>query len=149
VTDAAISVWGPGRVGVHLATRGDAHAMGDSDPAATFGFVARELGRRGIAFLCAREYIGDDWLGPSLRREFGGVYVAHERFQVETARQVLARGEADAVAFGVLFIANPDLPHRLATGAPLNEPDPATFYASGPEGYTDYPALDEGGHAAA
>lgn len=149
VTDAAISVWGSGRVGVHMAPRGDAHAMGDSDPAATFGYVARELGRRGIAFLCAREYTGDDSLGPRLRREFGGVFIANERFTGETARKVLARGEADAVAFGVLFIANPDLPHRLATGAPLNDPDPTTFYASGPEGYTDYPALGEGGHAAA
>ena len=149
VTDAAISVWGAGRVGVHLAPRGDIHSMGDSDPAATFLHVALELRRREIAFLCAREYAGDDWLGPRLRREFGGVYIANERFQGETARQVLARGEADAVAFGVLFIANPDLPHRLATGAPLNEPDPTTFYASGPKGYTDYPALDESEHVAA
>ena len=123
--------------------------MGDSDPAATFLHVARELGRREIAFLCAREYAGGDSLGPGLKREFGGVFIANERFTGETARQVLARGEADAVAFGVLFIANPDLPHRLATGAPLNEPDPATFYASGPEGYTDYPALDGPGTAAA
>src|SRR5208282_5037927 len=52
-TDAAISVWGAGRVGVHLAPRSDAHSMGDSNPAATFGYVARELGRRHIAFLCA------------------------------------------------------------------------------------------------
>ena len=58
VTDAVVSVWGPGRVGMHLAPRGDTHSMGDSDPAATFGYVARELGRRGIAFLCAREHAG-------------------------------------------------------------------------------------------
>jgi 2,4-dienoyl-CoA reductase-like NADH-dependent reductase (Old Yellow Enzyme family) len=134
VTAAAISVWGTGRVGMHLAPRGDAHAMGGSDPAATFLQVARELGRRGIVFLCAREYVGDDWLGPRLRQGFGGVYIANERFIGETAQQVLAWGEADAVAFGVLFSANPD---------------PTTFYASGPEGYTDYPALDEGGYAAA
>src|SRR4051794_16552471 len=78
VTDAAISVWGPGRVGVHLAPRGDMHSMGDSDPAATFGYVARELGRREIAFLCAREYAGGDSLGPGLKREFGGVFIANE-----------------------------------------------------------------------
>jgi 2,4-dienoyl-CoA reductase-like NADH-dependent reductase (Old Yellow Enzyme family) len=149
VTDAAVSVWGPGRVGVHLAPRGDAHSMGDSDPATTFGHVARELGRRGIAFLCAREYAGGDALGPRLKREFGGVYVANERFTGETALRLLERGDADAVAFGVLFIANPDLPHRLAAGAPLNEPDPSTFYGSGPGGYTDYPTLEGHGHAAA
>ena len=70
------------------------------------------------------------------------VYIANEKFTQETAEQVLASGEADAVAFGKLFIANPDLPHRFAIDAPLNEPNPATFYASGPEGYTDYPFLD-------
>lgn len=142
-TDAAISVWGPGRVGVHLAPRGDAHSMGDSDPAATFGYVARELGRRGIAFLCARESLGENRLGPQLKQEFGGLYIANERFTRATAEQALAHGEADAVAFGVLFIANPDLPRRFAIDAPLNEPNPGTFYAQGPEGYVDYPALED------
>lgn len=149
VADAAISVWGPDRVGVHLAPRGDLMSMGDSDPAATFGYVARELGRRKIAFLCAREYAGPDSLGPELKREFGGVYVANERFNGDTARDVLERGVAEAVAFGVLFLANPDLPRRLAAGAPLNAPDPSTFYGSGPRGYTDYPALEDGETAAA
>jgi 2,4-dienoyl-CoA reductase-like NADH-dependent reductase (Old Yellow Enzyme family) len=101
--------------------------MGDSDPAATFTHVARELGRRGIGFLCVREQLGDDRLGPRPRDAFGGPYVANERFTGETAGQLLARGEAGAVAFGVLFIANPDLPRRLAEGAPLNAPGPATF----------------------
>ena len=140
-TDAAISVWGPNRVGVHLAPRGDAHTMGDSNPAATFGYVATELGKRKIAFICAREALGENRLGPQLKKAFGGMYVANEKFNQATAEQVLASGEADAVAFGVSFIANPDLPKRFAEGAPLNPPDPSTFYASGPHGYTDYPAL--------
>ena len=72
----------------------------------------------------------------------GGVYVANEKFTKADAEEVLAAGEADAVAFGVPFIANPDLPRRLELDAPLNEPDPATFYAPGPEGYVDYPALE-------
>ncbi|QDV32615.1 alkene reductase [Tautonia plasticadhaerens] len=148
VTDAAISEWGPGRVGVHLAPRGDIHSMGDSDPVSTFVHVARELGRRGIAFLCAREALGGGRIGPRLKQEFGGVYIANERFTRETAGQVLAAGEADAVAFGVQFIANPDLPRRFALGAELNAPDPSTFYASGPHGYTDYPTLDERDEAA-
>jgi len=142
VTDAVISVWGASRVGMHLAPRGDAHGMGDSNPAATFGYVARELGKRKIAFLCAREHLGEGRLGPRLKEAFGGVFVANEKFTKATAERVLAAGEADAVAFGQQFIANPDLPRRFALDAPLNPPDPSTFYASGPHGYTDYPALD-------
>jgi 2,4-dienoyl-CoA reductase-like NADH-dependent reductase (Old Yellow Enzyme family) len=142
VTDAVVSVWGPERVGMHLAPRGDAHSMGDSDPAATFGHVATELGRRKIAFLCVRESLGENRIGPLLKSAFGGVYIANEGFTRETAEQILERGEADAVAFGKLFLANPDLPLRFQRRAPLNEPQPATFYASGPEGYVDYPFLE-------
>lgn len=141
VTDAVVSVWGPDRVGMHLAPRGDAHDMGDSDPLATFSYVARELGRRKLAFLCAREALGEGRIGPQLKKAFGGVYVANEGFTRDTANQVLAAGEADAVAFGVPFIANPDLPERFRRGAALNDADPSTFYAPGPRGYTDYPFL--------
>ncbi|RXK56436.1 alkene reductase [Oleiharenicola lentus] len=141
VTDAAISVWGADRVGYHLAPRGDSHDMGDSDPAATFGYLARELGRRKIAFLCARESLDLPRLGPGLKRAFGGVYIANQGLTAATAAQVLAAGEADAVAWGKLFIANPDLPHRLKIGAPLNEPDNGTFYGGTARGYTDYPTL--------
>ena len=141
VTDACIEVWGKGRVGVHLAPRGDAHDMGDSDPKATFGYVARELGKRGIAFICAREGVGPDRLGPYLKAEFGGVYIANEQMTRESAEQLLAAGEADAVAFGKWFIANPDLPKRLKHGAELNPARPETFYGGAAVGYPDYPAL--------
>jgi len=140
-TDAAISVWGANRVGMHLAPRGDAHNMGDSNPAATFGYVARELGRRKIAFICARESVGPNHLGPQLKKQFGGLYVANEAHTKETAELLLKTGDADAVAFGKLFIANPDLPKRFALNAALNTPDTNTFYAQGSTGYTDYPAL--------
>ena len=139
--DAAISVWGPGRVGVHLAPRADAHSMGDSDLPATFEYVARRLGERKIAFLCAREYLGPDRLGPKLKAAFGGVYVANEKFTYDSAAQVVADGDADAVGFGRLFIANPDLPRRFALGAALNQLRTAEFYTSGAIGYTDYPSL--------
>jgi len=142
-TDAAVSVWGRDRVGVHLAPRADAHSMGDSDLGATFTYAARELGRRGIAFLCAREAVGPDSLGPKLKAAFGGVYVANERYTGESAQAALDAGWADAIAFGKDFLANPDLPLRLRTGAALNAPNPATFYASGPEGYVDYPTLGQ------
>ena len=141
VADAVISVWGSGRVGMHLAPRGDAHDMGDSDIPSTFGYVARELGKRKIAFLCARKSTAGPRLGPALKAAFGGVFVANEGFTRESAEAALAAGEADAVAFGKLFIANPDLPRRFALDAPLNRWNAETFYTDGPGGYTDYPAL--------
>lgn len=141
VTDAVISVWGADRVGMHLAPRCDAHDMGDTNPLETFGYVARELGRRKIAFICARERQGPDSIGPELKKAFGGLYVANEKFTLESGNAILAAGDADAVAFGVPYIANPDLPERFAQGAALNPADPTTFYADGPVGYTDYPAL--------
>lgn len=141
VTDAVISVWGADRVGMHLAPRGDAHDIGDANPLETFGHVARELGQRKIAFICARERQDTDSIGPQLKKIFGGLYVANEKFTLESGNAILAAGDADAVAFGVPFLANPDLPKRFATGAALNAPDPSTFYADGAKGYTDYPAL--------
>jgi 2,4-dienoyl-CoA reductase-like NADH-dependent reductase (Old Yellow Enzyme family) len=141
VTDACIEVWGADRVGMHLAPRRDDHDMGDSTPRETFGYVARELGKRKIAFICAREAIGDDSLRAHLKREFGGVYIANEKLTKESAEALISSGEADAVAFGKWFIANPDLPKRLKLGAPLNEPKAEFFYHPSPEGYIDYPAL--------
>jgi 2,4-dienoyl-CoA reductase-like NADH-dependent reductase (Old Yellow Enzyme family) len=141
IADAAVSVWGAKRVGMHLAPRGDAHNMGDSNPSATFGYVATELGKRGLAFLCAREAPGPDRIGPQLKKLFGGAFIANERFNQEAAEEAIRKGEADAVAFGKAFIANPDLPRRFAEGAPLNQWDAQTFYSQGEKGYLDYPAL--------
>ena len=141
VTDACIAVWGADRVGVHLAPRRDAHDMGDANPAETFGYVAEQLGQRQIAFICAREHQADDSLAGVIKAKFGGVYIANEKFEQAQAEAAIASGYADAVAFGVKFIANPDLPARFAQHAGLNTPNPKTFYGSGSEGYTDYPAL--------
>ena len=143
VTDAVISVWGAGKVGMHLAPRADAHDMGDSQRADTFGYVARELGKRGIAFICAREALADDSLGAMLKQQFGGPYIVNEKFDKASASKALSAGIADAVAFGVPFIANPDLVTRLAQDAALNTPKPELFYSSGAEGYTDYPFLPQ------
>jgi 2,4-dienoyl-CoA reductase-like NADH-dependent reductase (Old Yellow Enzyme family) len=142
VTDAVVSVWGASRVGMHLAPRGDSQSMGDSDPLATFTHLARELGRRRIAFLGVREHAGPNRIGPQLKQVFEGTYIANEGFDLASGNALLAAGEADAVAFGRTFLANPDLPRRFATGAALNPPDFKTFYAGGEKGYTDYPALD-------
>jgi len=138
VTDAVVSVWGADRVGMHIAPRGDAHDMGDSDPAAVFGYVARELGKRKLAFLCARELHDKSALGPALKQAFGGAFIANEGFTTESAREAIVSGNADAVAWGKAAIANPDLVERLRINAPLNPPDSETFYGAGPKGYTDY-----------
>jgi len=142
VADAVAGVWGADRVGMHLAPRMDSHDMGDSDGLATFTYVGRELGNRGLAFICAREAQKPDSIGPAIKDAFGGVYIANEGFTQESAERALADGTADAVAFGKLFIANPDLPIRFAKHAPLNPPDTKTFYAGGAAGYIDYPALE-------
>jgi 2,4-dienoyl-CoA reductase-like NADH-dependent reductase (Old Yellow Enzyme family) len=139
--DAAISVWGPGRVGMHLAPRCDVHSMGDSNPAATFCYVAKELGKKRLAFICTREAQRDDSLAPKLKEAFGGIYIANEAYEAESARAEIAAERADAVAFGKAFIANPDLPKRFRTGATLNSVNVSTIYATGAEGYTDYPTL--------
>jgi 2,4-dienoyl-CoA reductase-like NADH-dependent reductase (Old Yellow Enzyme family) len=142
VVDACIEVWGADRVGLHLAPRGDAMSMGDSNPLATFGYVAEQMRQRKIAFLCTREYEGSDSISPQLKKIFGGVLIANEKFTKETAEAAINSGRADAVAFGQLFIANPDLPERFRLDEPLNTPDPSTFYAQGPKGYIDYPFLE-------
>jgi 2,4-dienoyl-CoA reductase-like NADH-dependent reductase (Old Yellow Enzyme family) len=159
VTDAVAEVWGETRVGMHLAPRMDSHDMGDSDRLGTFTYVARELGRRRLGWIAAREYVFDpavqpvdsqgrpkqitnpEHIGPRLKDAFGGVYIANEGFTQQSAQAALDAGWADAVAFGKAFIANPDLVDRFARAMPLNPWDTGTFYAGGARGYTDYPAL--------
>jgi 2,4-dienoyl-CoA reductase-like NADH-dependent reductase (Old Yellow Enzyme family) len=159
VADAVIEVWGADRVGMHLAPRMDSHDMGDSDRLGTFTYVARELGKRKLGWIAAREQVIDasskpvdsqgrpkeiahpETIGPQLKKAFGGVYIANEGFDQKGAETALAEGWADAVAFGKLFIANPDLPRRFAEGAKLNAWNVATFYSGGSQGYVDYPAL--------
>jgi hypothetical protein len=139
VADACAAVWGADRVGMHLAPRADSHDMGDSDRLGAFTYVARELGKRGLAFIAAREKWQDDSIGPMIKDAFGGPFIANEGFDLQSASKLLAEGNADAVAFGKLAIANPDLPERFAENAPLNAWDGSTFYAGGAKGYIDYP----------
>ncbi|HEX4178277.1 MAG TPA: alkene reductase, partial [Rhizomicrobium sp.] len=159
VTDVCIDVWGADRVGMHLAPRMDSHDMGDSDRLGTFSYVVHELGKRGIGWIAAREAVIDEStklvdsqgrpkevankesIGPKLKEIFGGPFIANEGFDQASAQMALDEGRADAVAFGKLFIANPDLVKRFAENAPLNPWNTATFYSGGAEGYVDYPAL--------
>jgi len=140
ITDAVISVWGASRVGFHIAPRGDSHTMGDSDPVALFTYLAGELGKRKIAFMCAREYQGEDSIGDKIKAAFGGAYIANEKFTQASAEALIEAGGATAVAFGSKYIANPDLLARFQQGLPLAEVNWETVYGATAVGYTDYPA---------
>ncbi|AJQ97092.1 alkene reductase [Gynuella sunshinyii] len=142
IVDAVIDVWGAGKVGVHLAPQSDSHDMGDSDPEALFSYVARQLNQRSIAFIFAREAQQvEKPISPVIRENFSGVFVANQQLDRESAEQLLKDNKADAVSFGVLFIANPDLVKRLQQDTELNQPQPETFYSAGEKGYIDYPFL--------
>lgn len=137
--DAAVDVWGADRVGLHLSPKADAHDMGDSDLEATFTYVAREAGKRRLAFLFTRESQEEPRLSPKMKKEFGGIMIANQQLDQKTAETLIENGDADAVSWGQLFIANPDLVHRMEIGAPLNEPQSDSFYGGSEEGYIDYP----------
>ncbi|GAB5562607.1 MAG: alkene reductase [Synoicihabitans sp.] len=144
VTDAAIDVWGADRVGMHLAPRGESHDSDVDYRDEIFRYIANELGRRKIAFIFARESQEDPRLGPMIKEAFGGPFIANQQLSPAQGVELVERGEADAVSWGNLFIANPDLPARILSGSELNTPNPDTFYGGGREGYTDYPARDTG-----
>ena len=143
VVDALIEVWGAGRVGVHLAPRGDEHDMGDHDPRETFGYALEQLGQRKIAFFFTREYLADDSISDYLKQRSNGVpYIANMRLSREDAVDLLASGKADAVSFGKAYIANPDLFERLLANAALNELQLENMIGTDvAEGYIDYPSM--------
>jgi N-ethylmaleimide reductase len=153
VVDAVVAVIGAGRVGVRLSPWGSFNGMADSNTGALFDHAASVLGQRRLAYLHLVEPRADqssdvnafhpDAPDASSRFKplFGGVVIAAGGFTGETAAREIEAGYADAVAFGRLFIGNPDLPERLRTGAPLNRYDRSTFYGGDEHGYTDYPAL--------
>lgn len=138
-TDAAISVWGAGRVGVHLAPRGDAHDMGDDDLRATFSYVAEQLGERKIAFICTRENYHSPALTPDLKKIFKGPVIANEALDQASGSKLVEDGTVDAVAWGKLYISNPDLAERFKhNDTDLTPFNVETFYSPGPHGYTDF-----------
>ena len=149
VVDAVSAVWGSQRVGYKLSPYFCGYSMSDSNPIETFSFIASELGKRSLLYLHVTEPgagpaaapAGTGRATPVLRRKFKGALIANGGYDARSAREAIARGEADLVAFGVPFLANPDLPARYRSDAALNSPDPATFYAGEEKGYTDYPAL--------
>jgi len=169
IVDAAIAELGAHRIGVRLSPHFRADRISDSNPRATFSYVASELNKREVAYIHLLEGTsydesgdvplykrlvskasngsgprpGEDFLAPVIRSLFHGVLILNSGYDRESAEEVVASGLADAVSFGKLFIANPDLPRRFQLGAPLNEADTSTYYTNGPEGYIDYPFLDQ------
>lgn len=143
VVDALIEVWGAGRVGVHLAPRGDEHDMGDHDPRETFGYAMEQLGQRQIAFFFTREYLAEDSMSEYLKERSNGVaYIANMKLDRSSALDLLSLEKADAVSFGKAYIANPDLFERLVIDAEMNELKLENMLGTDvPEGYIDYPFL--------
>lgn len=141
--DALLQVWPAERIGVHLNPMSNTHSMSDSDPVALFTYVAEQIEARKLGFIFSREELKDGVLpiGQHMRKAYKGTFIANDGFTAAQAEAVIASGAADAVAFGRAFIANPDLPERLARGAALNELNASTIYSPDATGYTDYPAL--------
>jgi N-ethylmaleimide reductase len=145
VLDATISVWGSERVGLRISPLNSFNSMIDSDPIALVTWLATKLNDYHLAYLhvMRADFMGiqqGDVMTP-IRSIYQGVIIGNTGYSAEEAEAAISSGKLDAVAFGVPFLANPDLPTRFAKNAPLNAPDPAKFYSAGAEGYTDYPYL--------
>ncbi|NHN83836.1 alkene reductase [Acetobacter musti] len=151
IVDAVMAAIGDVPVGVRLTPLGRFMGMGDDTPEETFGYIASELDRRKIAYLHVVEptTLGTETASAAdpkseaivrlLRQRFSGVMMLAGGYDQVTAEKALSAGRGDVIAFGKLFLANPDLPERFANNAPLNEADRATFFGGDAHGYTDYP----------
>jgi N-ethylmaleimide reductase len=143
VTKAVIDVWGPDRVAYRISPNGTFNSMSDSNPVQTFSYIAEQLNNLGIVYLHVVDPVADGAkrVSPLLRRKFDRAYIVNGGFDLNSADAAIRNEEADLIAFGTRFLANPDLPRRYRTNAPLNVPDQATFYAGEDKGFIDYPAL--------
>lgn len=143
VIEAVGGVWGTDRVGLRISPLNGFNSMSDSDPIGLATWLARRLNDFDLAYLHVMrgdflQQQGGDVMTP-VRENYKGVLIGNMGYTAEEADRAIAGGRLDAVAFGTAFLANPNLPARIKARAPLNPPDPATFYTSGPKGYTDYP----------
>lgn len=152
VVQAAVDVLGADRVGIRLSPTGNVGGIHDENRLATFSYMTEQLNKFGLAYLHVIEALpghpmaakaGQEPVGPALRSIFTGPFILNGGYTQETAEKALANKEADLIAFGVPYIANPDLVERFEQGAALNTPDQATFYGGDDKGYIDYPTLQE------
>ncbi|MDP7488190.1 MAG: alkene reductase [Alphaproteobacteria bacterium] len=154
ITQAVSGVWGADRVGIRLSPFGIANDSGEDEPLPLYSHLIRELDAFGLAYLHLIEprasgagqrevdHEGVPSAAELFRPIWQGTLIAAGNFRGDSANTMLAKGDADAIAFGRFFISNPDLPERLRLGAPLTPYDRATFYSRGPKGYLDYPTMD-------
>ncbi|MGD8577655.1 MAG: alkene reductase [Thiohalophilus sp.] len=147
VLDAVSEVWPSQRIGIRFTPENSFNSMSDSDPQKHFAYFIEQLNARKLAYLHVLE--GDMMTKQSqldyrsLRDKFDGIYIANNGYDKARAEQSLANGDADMIAFGVPYLANPDLVYRFKNDLPLNEADQNTFYGGDEHGYTDYPFADE------
>jgi N-ethylmaleimide reductase len=147
VTESVVGVWGPERVGVRFSPVSDFNDMRDSDPHATFARAAEIMNELHVGYVHVVEALNapahpKGRVTPVIREKYHGALMANGGYDLKSGNDILARGEADLVSFGVLFLANPDLPVRFEKGAKqLNQPDQQSFYGGSEKGYTDYPTL--------
>ena len=141
VTEAVLTVWNPGQVGVRLSPVNPFNDIADSAPQATFEAVTEQLNTYQLAYLHVVEDRASDFDFQRLREIFNGAYIANGDYDRDSAIAAVDTDQADFIAFGKLFISNPDLPERLRRNGPYNAPRPDSFYAGGAEGYDDYPSL--------
>jgi N-ethylmaleimide reductase len=153
IAEALTPIWGPDRIGVRISPLGKMNDIHDDNPEATFGFIAERLSDYGFAYLhmvnpAMEQMQAGKQTDPRalsmvkmIRKKFKGTLIVAGGFEADTAVRWLREGQADLIAFGRKFIANPDLPERLRVGAPFNIDDPTTYYGGGEKGYTDYPSM--------
>jgi len=142
VLEAMTAVAGGDRVGIKIAPEMNFNDIADATPQETYTYLVRALCPFKLAYLHVALFGTPVDYHDLLRPLFNSAYLAGGGFDQAKAETMLSPGRADAIVFGTLFLANPDLPERFRRGAPLNEPDKRTFYSPGPKGYIDYPMLE-------
>jgi N-ethylmaleimide reductase len=148
VAEAVSDVWGASKVGYRISPHFQRYSMSDSNPRETYSYLAKELNNLELGYLHMIERVAEPLIVPleeryasTIRQIFGGTLILNGGYDAKKGNDAIRRIEADLISYGVPFLANPDLPERFNRNAPLNLPDPKTYYADEEKGYIDYPVL--------